>query len=114
MSRTPLRTAVAAARSAELAQALPAIIAAAKTGRRRETGEITVDSDAVREAACKIGYVQHFTHRALAAAMRTIGARRAPNSHTGAKYVFPSALCLAEAVKIAADNADQVKQAGNE
>ncbi|MEM5370278.1 hypothetical protein V4C53_30150 [Paraburkholderia azotifigens] len=69
-----------------LIDAMPAILAAARTGRILATGELAIDAKAVREAAQRIGYKAEFSPRELGDAMRVIGAQRGPNSPTGARY----------------------------
>ncbi|WP_025599575.1 hypothetical protein [Burkholderia sp. WSM2230] len=93
----------------ELIEALPAMIAAAKTGRLSVSAAITVDFAALREAAYKVGYHKQFTGRALQKALVELGAHRAPNSHTGAKYFFPGCLRMEEVLRLVESNRQGAK-----
>jgi hypothetical protein len=80
-----------------LLAAMPAILAAARTKRVRETGEIAVEGSAIRHAAQAIGYEEPFSQHELGEAMRTIGAQKY-NAPRGAKYAFPGAMQVGDAI----------------
>lgn len=88
--------------SNELMQRMPAIIAAATTGRARVSGEITVDSAAIRRAAVDSGYTESITRAELGEAMAAVGAVFHTNTARGVKYVFKGALRKSEAIDSAA------------
>ncbi|MEX3812139.1 hypothetical protein AB3X96_18055 [Paraburkholderia sp. BR13439] len=97
--------------NANLLSAMPAILAVAKTKRARNTGEIVVGANDLRAAAVALK-CPSFTTRELGTAMKSVGAKRHSNT-TCAQYVFPGALRLADAIQIAAENVDQIKQGRN-
>uniref|UniRef100_E1T7F0 Uncharacterized protein n=1 Tax=Burkholderia sp. (strain CCGE1003) TaxID=640512 RepID=E1T7F0_BURSG len=88
--------------SKELLQRMPAILAAATTGRTRVSGEITVDGAAIRKAAVDTGYTEHITRAELGAAMAAVGAAFHTNTARGVKYVFKGALRKSEIIDSAA------------
>ena len=97
--------------NANLLSAIPAILTVARTKRARNTGEIVVAANDLRTAAVALKYPS-FTTRELGTAMKSVGAKRHSNS-TCAQYVFPGALCLADALRMASQNVENLKRNGS-
>lgn len=94
-----------------LLSAMPAILTTARTKRARDTGEIVVGANALRDAATALK-CPSFTTRELGAAMKSIGAKRHCNAAC-AQYVFPGALRRADAVRMAAESVNRIKKEGS-
>ncbi|CAN7312942.1 MULTISPECIES: hypothetical protein [Paraburkholderia] len=82
----------------EFLKRLPAIIAACPMKRARSTGEMTIDSAAIRRAALDTGYTHRISRYDLAQAMTSIGAASHTKTSGGRRYRFPDAMSKAAAL----------------
>lgn len=89
-------------------ESLEAILAAAEFGRTRETGEVTLKSSAVREAAAALGYPEEVSRDEIRRVMRMCGFRSHTKTATGTTYVMPGILDKGVAVDYAVSYATRV------